>query len=107
MRKALLAAVCSAPLLFLGATPSIADVDVNIGVGVPGPRIFVDPDDDYEYRRRDRLSCGEARGLIRERGYYRIVTLRCRGRIYTFEASRRGNRYVLKVNSRTGALWRD
>ena len=108
MRKALIAAACAVPLFFWGAAPSLADVDVDIGIG-GGPGIYVDPygdDDDYRYRRRGRLSCGEARGLIRDRGYRRIETIRCRGRIYTFEASRRGNRYILKVNAFTGAVWR-
>jgi hypothetical protein len=111
MRTALFAAAFAVPLLLSGATPSMADVDVNIGVGggigVPHPYIYGDPYyDDYPYRRRGRLSCYEAKQLLRDRGYRRVVTIECRGRMYTFEASRRGRRGLFNVNSRTGGVSR-
>jgi hypothetical protein len=110
MRNALFALAFAGPLLLAGTAPSLADVDVDIGVGagVGIPGIYVDPDydDDYDRRRRGRLSCWEAKELIRDRGYRRVVTLDCRGRIYTFQATRRGNLYELNVNPRTHAVWR-
>jgi hypothetical protein len=108
MRNMLLAAGLLISMCVLGTTPSLADVDVDVGVGVGIPGIYVDPDydDDYRHRRRGRLSCGEAKELVRDRGYRRVVTLDCGGRIYTFRATRGGNRYVLNVNPRTRAVWR-
>ena len=109
MRNYILAAACAVPLFLLGTTPSLAQVDVDIdlnpGVGVYGG---YDDDDDDSYRRhrrRGRLSCREARRLANDR--YRIVdTIECDGRVYTFAARRRGRIFEVKVNSRTGAVWR-
>jgi hypothetical protein len=82
------------------------DVDVNIGVGVPGVGIYGDNyDEDYDYRRR-RISCGEARSLVRDRGYYRVRRLSCGGRIHSFEAFRRGRLWLVTVHARTGNISR-
>ncbi len=110
MRKVLVAAGLLTSMFVFGAIPAWADdIDLDIGVGVGIPGVYVDPDYDDDYdrrRRRGRLSCGEAKELVRDRGYYRVITLDCGGRIYTFRATRRGNRYVLNVNPRTRAVWR-
>lgn len=78
------------------------DDDVNIsvqfGVGQPGY---------YHYPRRyNRISCGEARGILRDRGYNRIRTRECQGRTYTFRARKNGRNFVVYVNSRSGGVWR-
>jgi hypothetical protein len=104
MRSAILAAL-AVPLFMLGATPSLAQVDVDIDVN-PGLGVYRDYDDDDDYRRGRRLKCWEARRILRDRGYREIDTLDCNGRIYRFEASRRGNSYLLGVNSATGAVSR-
>lgn len=66
----------------------------------------------YDYRRygdnfrNRRLSCNQARRLV-DRRYDRVRVRECNGRVYTFSAeTRRGNRVVVYVNSRTGAMWR-
>jgi hypothetical protein len=57
-------------------------------------------------RRRDRLTCGLARRIVRLR-YNRVRTIECRGRIYTFRAvNKRGRTVRISVNARTGAYWR-
>jgi hypothetical protein len=53
-----------------------------------------------------RLSCGEARRVVRNRGFRNVSTIECNGRTYTFEATRRGRDVTVYVNSRTGAVWR-
>jgi hypothetical protein len=53
------------------------------------------------------LKCWEAKQLVRDRGYYAVVTLDCGGRIYRFRAKRKGKVYILAVNPRTYAVWRD
>jgi len=58
-------------------------------------------DNDY-----DRLSCREARAHVRKSGFRNVSTIECNGRIYTFEATRRGRDVTVYVNSRTGAIWR-
>jgi hypothetical protein len=109
MHKYLLAAACAVPLFLLGITPSLAQVDVDIdlnpGVGVYGG-YDDDDDDDYRRRRRGRLKCWEARRLVRDHGYRVVDTIECEGRVYTFAARRRGRIFEVKVNSRTGAVWR-
>src|SRR5687767_10545516 len=108
MRNVILSVALAVPLFMWGATPSLAqvdvDIDVNPGVGVYGG--YDNDDDDYDRRRRRRLRCYEARRLVREHGYRAVVTVECEGRVYTFEARRRGRRVLVNVNSRTGAVWR-
>ena len=53
-----------------------------------------------------RLSCGEARRVVRNSGFRNVSTIECNGRTYTFEATRRGRDVTVFVNSRTGAVWR-
>ena len=55
---------------------------------------------------RGRLSCGEARARVRHSGFRNVATIECRGRTYTFEATRRGRDVIVYVNARTGAIWR-
>jgi hypothetical protein len=106
MRHTLLATALAVPLLLFGNSPSMAQVDVDIDVNPFGYGYQDYDDDDYPYRRRGRLSCYDAKQLVRDRGYRRVITIECQGRVYTFEGSRRGNRFLVSVNSRTGAVWR-
>ena len=53
-----------------------------------------------------RLSCGEARRIVRNSGFRNVDTIECNGRTYTFEATRRGRDVTVYVNSHTGAVWR-
>ena len=106
MQKYFLSAVLAIPLFVLGTMPSKAidlDVNINPGVGVYGG---YGDDDDYDYRRRGRLKCWEARQLVREHGYRVVDTVKCSGRFYTFEATRRGRLYMVNVNPWTGEIWR-
>ncbi len=92
-------------------------VDVDVYLGVPHYRYRPGPD--YIYRRghgwylpprfhhqRYRFSCGEAKWQVRERGYRNVSTVECNGPVYTFRATRNGNRVTLYVNARSGAVWR-
>lgn len=58
------------------------------------------------YRQVGRLSCGSAKSMVRERGFRNVSTIECRGRTYTFRATRNGRQATVLVNSRTGAVWR-
>ena len=106
MQNHILAAAVAIPLFLLGTTPSVAQVDIEInpGVGIYGGSRDYD-DDDYD-RRRGKLKCWEARRLVREHGYRVVDTVKCSGRVYTFEAARRGRVFLVNVNAWTGAVWR-
>jgi hypothetical protein len=94
-----------------------AKTSVQIYLGVPHYGYRVGPD--YRFRdgygwylpsaidRGGRMSCGEARWRVRNSGFRNVSTIECRGRTYTFEATRRGRDVIVYVNSRTGAIWRD
>jgi hypothetical protein len=107
-RKALWAAAVAVPLSLVGSMPSMADTDVNVrfGVGIGTPYYGYPVYGDNYYRSRHRLSCWQARQLVRDAGFYRVRTIECSGRVYTFRAFRRGKIVVISVNSRTGALRR-
>lgn len=79
------------------------DVDINVQLGIGTPGYYYR---DRSPRRYNRVSCGEARGILRDRGYYRIRTRECQGRTYTFRASKNGRNFVVYVNSRNGGVSR-
>lgn len=117
IKYAIAAGLLSAALGFGAlATPANAEVDVDVYLGVP--RYFdyrVGPD--YRFRhgygwyqprnlRRHRLSCNEARRIVRGHGYRNVATRECRGSTYTFLATRNGRDVRVFVHSRTGRVWR-
>ena len=51
-----------------------------------------------------RIGCGEAKLILRDRGYGRIVATDCSGKYLTFHARRGGHAYVLRVNARSGGV---
>ena len=78
-----------------------------------GGRYYDDPppyfDEPYYYDGRRHhhsygVSCGEARQILRDRGYRRINSRDCGGRTYVFTAVRRGHLYRIEVRSRNGAV---
>ena len=108
MRKILLG-VGLAFTLALAAGPAAmaGSPDVDINIGVPGVGVYGGDnyDEDYDYRRR-RISCGEARSLVRNRGYYRVRMIDCGRRVHRFSGFRRGRLWLVTVNARTGNISR-
>jgi hypothetical protein len=127
MKNLFLATVFAASLAAFGL-PSEAEAKVVVYFGVPHYSYQPGPDyyyrggygwympndyyypDHYSYRSgfygRARLSCGEAKWRVRERGFRNVSTIECDGRTYTFKARRGDHRVIVYVNSRTGAIWR-
>jgi hypothetical protein len=52
----------------------------------------------------DRLGCGEGRAIVRDRGFYRVRIVECRGRIYTYLGRRHGDTFRVLLNSRNGRI---
>jgi len=118
MKSLFLATAVAATMMF--AMPLAADAKTNVQIyfGVPHYGYQVGPD--YRYRQgygwyqdsgynnynRGRLSCGDARRVVRNSGYRNVSTIECQGRTYTFEATRRGRDVTVFVNSRNGRIWR-
>jgi hypothetical protein len=118
--KNLFLATAFAASLAAFALPSEAEAKVIIHLGFP--HYDYQPGPDYRYRDgygwyqpgyqrpgyygRQRLSCGEAKWRVRERGFRNVRTIECDGRTYTFMARRGDRRVTVYVNSRTGAVWR-
>jgi hypothetical protein len=116
MKKLLMALVVAAPVAFGlgGANGAEAGTKVNIYLGVPHYSYQGGPG--YVYRKGhgwyrpgryvNRLSCGEARRIVRNRGYYNIIVRNCSGGTYVFRAVRNNRLAVVYVNARTGAVGR-
>jgi hypothetical protein len=116
MKKLLMALVVAAPVAFGlgGMNDAEARMNVNIYFGVPhyGYQVGLD----YVYRKGygwyrpgrhlDRLSYGEARLIVHNRGYRAIVARNCSGGTYVFRAVRNNRLAIVYVNARTGAVWR-
>jgi hypothetical protein len=50
------------------------------------------------------ITCGEARYRVAARGYSKVVTKNCAGFTYLFTGSKKGKRYSIKVNARSGFM---
>lgn len=50
------------------------------------------------------LTCKEATGILKMRGYRDIAELSCSGAIYRFEVSRIEGRFLIELDSRTGDI---
>lgn len=114
---ALAASFAMGSMVPLSSVPAEAKTKVNIDVYLGVPHYRHRPGPEYRFRRghgwylppshnRYRFSCGQARWQVRERGYHNITTIECNGPVYTFRATRNGNRVKLFVNARSGAVWR-
>jgi hypothetical protein len=51
-----------------------------------------------------RVSCGEGRAIVNDSGFYRVRTIECSGRNYTYAARRHGDVFRIALNSRTGEI---
>ena len=121
MKKTIIA-LFAGVALFAGLS-STADAKIRIYLGVPYYDYQVGPgymyNDNYGWYNpgyqqpgynfpgmRGRLSCNEARRMVRQSGFRNVMTRECQGRTYTFSALRHGHQILVFVNSRTGAVWR-
>ena len=117
MKNLFLASAAAAVMAF--AIPTAADAaKVKIYLGAPHYDYRVGPD--WRFREgygwydpvvvygygRGRISCGEARRIVRNSGFRNVATIECNGRTYTFEATRRGRDVTVFVNSKNGRIWR-
>lgn len=114
MKKFLIASVITASLALGLSAAAEAHSSFKLYFGLPHYSYNMGPD--YAYRsgygwyrpgyNRNRLSCGEARREVRNRGYREVRTVECNGATFTFRGWRNGRSHQLLVNSRTGAVWR-
>jgi hypothetical protein len=115
MKSLFLAAAAAATLAFAMPTTASADTNFKLYLGMPHYDYRVGPD--YRFRKgygwyrpgvihRGRISCGEARRIVRNSGFRNVDTIECRGRTYTFEATRRGRDVTVYFDSRNGRVWR-
>lgn len=123
MKKTIIGLLAAVSIIGGLTTVANAKVNVDIFFGVPYYNYQVGPDYryydgrgwyqyqyqpmyQYQPRYRGRISCNEARRIVRQSGFRQVMTRECNGRTYTFTAMKRGNRVLVFVNSRTGAVWR-
>ena len=121
MFRKILIAVGVAAAFSLSAQVAEAKVKVVIGIGEPGgycyynydpfrcgnygyyprPGYFV-PHPGYGYE--DRVSCSEARWIVRDRGFRDVRTTDCGGKYHTFIGKKKGGIFRIKVYSRNGRI---
>ncbi|MFH2015887.1 MAG: hypothetical protein ABIK36_08775 [Pseudomonadota bacterium] len=58
----------------------------------------------YYYYHEDRISCSEARSIVRSEGFRNVKAIDCEGRQYQFRATYRGRRVIVIVSSRSGDI---
>jgi hypothetical protein len=59
---------------------------------------------EYGFYRPYRISCFEGREALLHRGFYRIRTIECSGRAYTYLGKRRGETFQVVVSSQSGRI---
>jgi hypothetical protein len=125
--KTLAVAGLSAAAIALGAGAADARTKLRIGVGIGddctlygdcyygGGYGIYDGDDGF-YRRRyrpryddhdddyGRLSCGEARRILRRQGWYRLRPDDCSGHRYRFTGWHDGEPFSIRVSARSGRV---
>ena len=115
MKKTIMGVLSAAALLGGAATIAEAGTNFTLFFGVP----YYDQQMGSDYRfypnrgwyRGDvrpgyrRMSCNQARHIVQDEGFRRVVARDCEGRTYSFSARRSGHRFIVYVNSRTGATW--
>ena len=127
MLKKLLMAAGLAAAFSLSASVAEAKLNVTIGIGQPGGYCYYNHDPfrcggygyyprpgyfvtqaGYDYDRYygigERVSCKEARWIVRERGYRDVRTADCGARYHTFIARKRGVVFRIKVYARSGRI---
>lgn len=117
--KSILFALALATPLALSMSPGSAqaDTDVKFKIYFGQPHYTYKVGPDYVYRKgygwhkrhvviRNKLSCSQARNIVRNHGYRVIATRDCSGATYVFRAGSKGRNYLVYVNARTGGLWR-
>ena len=58
----------------------------------------------YGLRVNPRISCGEGRLILRDRGFNRVRPIECQGRTYTYFGRRHGDSFTVLLNARTGRI---
>jgi hypothetical protein len=133
LKTIIAAGLAAATFAFMPVSPAEAKTKIIIGIGTPGygygygnnycynhprrcggwaPRphyyLCAAPPSGlrlYDYAPvRHKLSCGAARNLVDHSGFNKVKATECNGKVYTFRASKKGHRYVVKVNSVTGRI---
>lgn len=116
--KLLLVSAAASGLLIAQPQTASAGVDVDIDVAVQskpssyhpvqyypdqGYQSYRDYDDDDDY---DRVSCWEGRRILRYAGYRGVMTIRCYGHVYRYQAWKRGHQWRVSVDADTGRIIR-
>jgi hypothetical protein len=133
LKSTIAAALAAVTMLLLPAGAAEAKTRVVIGIGTPGwgvgywngpycgpnhwrcrvaPRYgyyrVVPPAPVYYYGYagpvRGKVSCGLARNIVDGSGYNNVRARDCSGRIYSFTGTRKGLRYVVRVNAYNGRI---
>ena len=58
----------------------------------------------YGLRVNQRISCGEGRSIVRDRGFNRVRPIECQGRTYTYFGRRHGDTFRVLLNARNGRI---
>ncbi len=94
-RKIITAAALAVPLLLAPAmlAPAGAQVSVNIDIGIGS-----------NLSGGRRISCAGGERILRQRGFFNIRRVDCRGRFFIYRGTRRGWRHEISLSSFDGRV---
>jgi hypothetical protein len=96
LRSTIAPAALAAALLLLipgGLAPAGAQVSVNIDIGIGA-----------NLSGGRRISCAEGERILRQRGFFNIRRVDCRGRYLVYRGTRRGWRHEISLSSFNGRV---
>jgi hypothetical protein len=83
------AAGLSLGLLMMPVATAPAKAGINIDINIGG---------------KNQISCGRGRNLVDRSGFYNVRPQNCGGRYYKYFARRKGNPYLVTVDSRRARI---
>lgn len=102
-------ALVAAFAVFQPVEKAQAGVNLDIGIVIPVHGSYGGYHRPHHYapRRRayGRISCRQARRIVRNRGFYRVRTIRCGGYNYVFHAKKRGLWWRMNIKATTGSMY--
>jgi hypothetical protein len=113
LKPVLLAAALVGATAAATTTANATDVDVYVGVGGPFGDEY-DPDRHFlgdpryypRFRHRDRyrISCWQGKERVQWAGFNKVRAVDCDGARYSYKARKRGDSFIISVNSRSGRI---
>ena len=103
MRKTVIAAgAIAAALMAYQPAPAVADAVIQFVF--PGGSVGIGDGHSDRRHRASRVSCRDARHIVRDNGFHNVDTVDCDGDSYRFHARRHGDKWRINLDAWSGRI---